>query len=436
MEFACDYLVNDLCISGNVVLACSGGPDSMALLSLLIDIRNSVDINIIVAHVNHNVRVESEDEERFLRKYCFDNDIVFEYMKILEYSSGNFENEARYKRYQFFDKVIDKYKSKFLFTAHHGDDLIETVLMRICRGSSFGGYSGFSLISNRAGYSIVRPLIHMSKDEILDYNNIRGIPFVIDSTNFLDVHTRNKFRKHVLPVLKDVNSDVVDKFYKFSSLISKIDEFIDNIAKEKYDLVIFDGVFDISLFLSLDDVIGQRIIQMYLFNFYSDLSCIGDKHVRLIFDMIRSDCSNVCFNLPMNFVGIKEYNNFRIDKNSSFSDYDYLLFDKVLLPNGKCIEKVKNTSNNSNNVIRLCSGDFSLPLHVRSRRSGDRINAKGMNVECKIKDVFINCKIPITERNSWPIVVDSNDVILWIPGLKKSVYDMNDDNCDIILEYY
>ena len=87
-------------------------------------------------------------------------------------------------------------------------------------------------------------------------------------------------------------------------------------------------------------------------------------------------------------------------------------------------------------MIRLCSGDLSLPLRVRSRRSGDRITAKEMNLDCKVKDVFINCKIPITERDSWPIVVDSNDVIVWIPGLKKSVYDTKDDNCDIILEYY
>ena len=436
MDFAYNYLINELCISGNVVLACSGGPDSMALLSLLLDVKKSRNINIIVAHVNHNVRVESDDEAIFVRDFCESHDVKFEYMKIDEYTSGNFESEARYKRYKFFDEVIAKYDCKYLFTAHHGDDLIETILMRICRGSSFGGYSGFSIISNRGDYFIVRPLIHMSKNDILDYNNSKEIPFVIDNTNFLDVHTRNKFRKHVLPVLKDVNTDVIDKFYKFSSLVCKNDEFIDKIAHDKYDEVVSSNGIDIPLFLSFDEIICERIIQMYLLRFYSDLSCISDKHVSIIIDMMKSNGSNVRFNLPLNFIGVKEYNIFKIEKSIDFFDYDYVLLDKVSLPNGKCIEKVKNTSNNSNNVIRLCSGDLSLPLHVRSRRSGDRISAKGMSSSCKVKDIFINCKVPLSLRDSWPIVVDSNDVILWIPGLKKSVYDTDVDNCDIIFEYY
>lgn len=436
MDFAYNYLVNDLGVSGNVVLGCSGGPDSMALLSLLLDIRGKFPINIIVAHVNHKVRVESDDEEKFLREYCHDVDVIFEFMKIDSYSSDNFESEARHKRYQFFDRVVNKYDARYLFTAHHGDDLVETILMRISRGSTLQGYSGFSLESIRNGYSIIRPLIHMTKDEILDYDNNRGIPFVIDKTNFLDVHTRNKFRKYVLPTLKDINVDVVDKFYKFSDIVSRNDEFINRFMLNEYSKVVSNGVIDISLFLLQDLVIGERIIRKYLCEFYSDLSCVNDKHVDMILNIISSSRSNCSICLPGGFVGVKEYDSFKICNNIDFSDYDFEFSDMVSLFNGKCIEKVKNTSVNDNNVIRLCSGDLCLPLHVRSRKNGDRIHIKGMDGSRKVSDVFIDCKVPVRERLSWPIVVDSNDVIVWIPGLKKSFYDTNLENCDIILRYY
>ena len=270
----------------------------------------------------------------------------------------------------------------------------------------------------------------------MDYNNSKGISYVIDNTNFLDVHTRNKFRKYVLPVLRDINPSVIERFYKFSELISLNDSFIEKCVSCEYDRVVIDGVIDVTNFLLLDDVIGKRIIEKYLLEFFSDLSNIGDKHVLMIYDLICSSRGNSSINLPDSFIGVKEYGKFRIIKYRVFDDYDYVLTDKVVLSDGKCIERVKSTSINSNYMIRLCSGDLCMPLHVRNRKSGDRIHIKGMDFDKKIKDVFIDCKVSIFDRDSYPIVVDSNGVVVWIPGLKKSIYDTNLEKCDIILEYH
>ena len=147
--------INDLNIDGAVVLACSYGPDSMCLLDILMKMK----IDIVVATVNHKLREESDEEYRLLKKYCDDNNLIFEGYEIKEFPKGNMEAIARSIRYQFLDKVVNKYGAKYLFTAHHGDDLVETVLMKINRGASLKGYSGISFISSFNGYNLVRPLL-------------------------------------------------------------------------------------------------------------------------------------------------------------------------------------------------------------------------------------------------------------------------------------
>lgn len=424
-------------VSDSVIVACSGGPDSMALLSLAVKLKKEIGIKVIVAHINHNVRLESESEKDFVYDYCVRNDLIFEYMKIDNYDGYNFENEARDKRYSFFDELVNKYDCKYVLTAHHGDDLMETILMRIVRGSSLSGYSGFSRISPRDGYNIIRPLIHMTKDQILEYDKKNGISYVVDKTNFLDIHTRNRYRKYILPDLKKEDINVHDKFYKFSSMLSEYNSFIDKYVDGIFDVLV-DGVLNISNALKLDRIIIYRIINRMFEYYYGDkLYCINDKHVDLVYSLINSSKPNSLVYLPLGIKAVRSYNELRFVKSQDVHSYN-LLFDKFInLPNGKNIELVKNTSLNDNNVIRLNSADVLLPLHVRTRLDGDRMVIKNMSGSRKIKDILIDCKVPMHDRDSWPIVLDSASNIVWLPGLKKSNFDRrNDENCDIILRYY
>ena len=435
MDEAYSFLIDN--VRDSVIVACSGGPDSMALLSLVIKLKKETGIKVIVAHINHNVRVESESEKDFVYDCCVENDFIFEYMKIEKYDGYNFENEARDKRYSFFDELVNKYNCKFVLTAHHGDDLMETILMRIVRGSSLKGYSGFSRISERCGYSILRPLIHMTKDEILEYDKDNGIHYVIDKTNFLDVHARNRYRKYILPDLKKEDVNVHDKFYKFSNLLIEYDCFIDKYI-DSLDNVLIDGILNIPNVIDLDKVIIIRIINRMFEQYYGDkLHCINDKHVLLVYNLICSSKPNSFVYLPCGVKGVRSYDQFKFVEVDQCDEYDFELDTFINLPNGKNIQLVKNTSLNTNNVIRLCSTEVVLPLHVRSRKNGDRIFVKGMDGSRKVKDIFIDCKIPINDRNKWPIVVDSADNIVWIPGIKKSKFDRRiGEECDIILKYY
>ena len=149
-----------------IVIGCSAGPDSMALVDMLLKIREKYRLSLIIAHVNHNVREQSLIEAEYMKKYCEENKLLFETMTILEYGDDNFENEARNIRYNFFESVVLKYNANYLMTAHHGDDLIETIMMRMVRGSNLKGYSGFKKIVEMDNYKIVRPLISYNKKEL------------------------------------------------------------------------------------------------------------------------------------------------------------------------------------------------------------------------------------------------------------------------------
>ena len=170
MDKASEFLMKEVQIKYGdaIVLGVSGGPDSMALLHLLSTIKKAIDIEVICANVNHNTgRPGQKEEQEFVKKYCKNNGIVFEGMIIEDYGDDNFHNEARSKRYHYFEQIVRKYQAKYLLTAHHGDDLIETILMRIVRGSTWRGYSGFSKRVPMDGYTILRPLINVTKDERL-----------------------------------------------------------------------------------------------------------------------------------------------------------------------------------------------------------------------------------------------------------------------------
>ena len=422
-----------------VVVGVSGGPDSMALLYILNEFKKKMDLDLICAHVNHSKRKESDIEEDYIRKYCKENNIIFECKKITNWGDDNFENEARSARYSFFYDLVSNYNAKFLMTAHHADDLIETILMRIVRGSTLKGYSGFSKVVDKGDFKIIRPLITLTKDEIIEFNKINNIKYFIDSTNNDDVHTRNRYRHVVLPFLKKENPKVHKKFLKFSETLIENSNYIDRQANSEFNKVFQNGVLYIDKFTKLDKVIQTKIIYNLLEKIYGDdLLIIHDAHVELIFDLINSSRSNSVVHLPNNLIIIKAYNelNFSFDEDK-YDEYEIEISDVVNLPNGKIIERVKESGNTSNDTIRLNSKDIKLPLYVRNRRDGDKMEVKGLNGTKKVNDIFIDLKIKTSDRDTWPVVLDAENNIVWLPGLKKSKLDRKiDEEYDIILRYY
>ncbi len=434
-----NFLINDIKLKKEdiIVVGVSAGPDSMALLYILNDLKKSIGFNIIVAHVNHNVRKESYEEKEFLEKYCCDNSICFESMIIDKYGDDNFHNEARNIRYKYYEELINKYGANYLMTGHHGDDLIETILMRIVRGSTLKGYSGFSNNILMGNYRIVRPLTFVTKDEIALFDKEKKIPYRIDQSNYKEKYTRNRYRMHVLPFLKEEDKLVHKKFMKFSRTLMEADDLIERLAKKEMQNIYVDGIIDVTLFKKIDIVLGKRIIDYIFSSLYrDDIMEIDDRHVDLVLQLINSKKASAKYNLPNDFIVVKEYNKVYFMKESSLlMPYDIELSNEVFLPNNMTIKKVDECSTDGNDVLRLSSSDITLPLRVRTRREGDRMSIKNMNGTKKVSDILINAKVDRKKRDLWPIVVDAKDTIVWIPKIKKSKYNrLKSDKCDIIFK--
>ena len=442
MEEAYNFLSDELKIKygDSLVVAVSGGPDSMALLNLLLKLKRALDLELICVHVNHNTgRIGQKEEQKFVGNYCRNHGAIFETMTIEDYGDDNFHSEAHTKRYNFFEEIVKKYHSKYLFTAHHGDDLVETILMRIVRGSTLKGYSGFSKIVKADNYKIVRPLINVTKEEILKYCDENKIPYATDSSNKKDVYTRNRFRKYIVPPIKKEDKNVHQKFYKFSKTLLEYNDYIDKQVNKKINEIYPDNILNIEKFKEEEHVIQMKIIYYMLEHFYQDdLMLITDRHAEILYDLIYSRKSNATMHLPNNIQARKTYNNLVLVENPiSNTEYEIELIKYVNLPNGKNIELVNASNETSNFVCYLDSSEVKLPLHVRSRKDGDKMQVLGMVGRKKINDIFIDCKIKPEDRDLWPIVVDSDENIVWLPGLKKSKFDKTkQEKYDIILKYY
>lgn len=420
-----------------VVAAISGGPDSMYLIDLLVGLKDKLNLNIVVAHVHHNLRKESDLEAIKVEEYCKDNNLIFEMFKIEEYPNNKFNEEiARKIRYDFFDKIIKKYNSDILFTAHHADDVMETVLMRITRGSNLKGYAGIKSISNDRGYIIARPLVYLTKKEIVQYLDEKGIWYAKDMSNESEEYTRNRYRKNILPELKKENDLVHLKFKEFSEKLLKADEYIEKQVELIYKDIVINNCIVIDKFNKLDEIIKLNLLEKYFKEIYKDnIVEISYKHINIIIYLLKNK-NNSIIDLPLNKKGILEYNLFKIVESKDEKDYEYTFTDKIKLPNGKTIEVDNNTTLTSNYVIHLNSKDIKLPFHVRNKKEKDFMRVKNMNGTKKVSDIFTDSKISKEIRDMYPIVLDDNGNIIWIPGVKKSNFDRKKEgNYDIILKY-
>ena len=424
-------LIKSLNISNDyIIVGCSSGPDSMCLLNLLYN----NGYKVVCAHVNHNIRKESFNEYDFLEKYCKEKNIPFEGI-VLEKTSGN-EYYYRKKRYTFYKDLADKYNTKYIATAHHGDDLIETILMRITRGSNLKGYEGFSSVFNEHGYRMLKPLIYYTKEEILKYDKDNNIPYFNDITNDDDTYTRNRYRHNILPFLKKENKNVHRKYLKFSEELSKAKNYIKRITEEAIIDNYKNNIIDLNKFNKLDEYIKECEIEAILSNIYGDdIDKIHKRHVSELLNLLSKN-KNFNIDMPKNIMLKREYDKLYILNTIDKEYYNIEFKDKIVLPNNDTIEQIKDSDDKSNNIIRLNSKDISLPLYIRNRKEEDKIEVKNMNGSKKIKKIFIDEKIPEHLRNTWPILTDKKGVILWIPGIKKSKFD-NDKSqkYDIILKY-
>ena len=379
-----------------LIIGCSAGPDSMALIDLL---KTNTDKQLICAHINHNVRKESIEEEKYLKDYCKKNNIIFETTTLTKYKENNFENEARQKRYSFFESILKKYHSHYLFLAHHGDDLVETILMKIMRGSNLEGYAGIKMYSKQSFYTIVRPLLYLTKEDILIYNKENNIKYYVDKTNEDTTYTRNRYRKNILPSIKKEDNNAHLMFLKYSNTLQEYYNYIEDVIKEKINTDYQHNIIDIDKLLKEHPFIRKNIIFYILSNIYDNkANYIKDKHIDSIIKLAMSDKPNQIINLPEDYIAKREYDKICIEKQAKKNKNYKIEFKNMLKVGNIIIKKVDNIDTDGNDVCRLNSKNIKLPLYFRNKLTGDTISVMGLNGKKKIKDIFIDKKIPLDKR--------------------------------------
>ncbi len=427
------FLNNKLNDNDTVILALSGGPDSMCLLELLKTLDKN--IKIVCAHVNHQTRKENESEYKFIKDYLKKDNITLEYYKIKSYHNGRFsEAEAREKRYQFFRTIYQNYHAKYLLTAHHGDDLVETIIMRILRKSSLKGYAGILEESNQDGMRILRPLLRVNKNDILLYLKEKNIPYVIDSSNESDSYLRNRIRHSIRPLLEE-EPNYVDKFLKFSKTLQESSNIIEREMDALYSKIIVNNNIIKKEFLKLKEEEQNYLLRKYFHeNYKNRINRVQDKHITLCRDLLVKNRATL--SIPDHKIWYVQSTYACITNQLKIKPYHIKLEDEVVLPNLGIVKRIPAYEQKNNYEIHLNSKDIKLPLYITTRKNGMRMEVKNLKGSKKVNDILIDKKIEKLKRDEIPIMIDANNTVLWILGVSKSKYDvLKEEKYDIIYKY-
>lgn len=439
-----------------VLVAVSGGPDSMALLHFFKSIREKWRLRVIALSVDHQLRgTESKEDLQYVEKICNEWDIEFigtsinvnEFKKREQLGT---QVAARILRYQFFEEQMRDLQADYLAFGHHGDDQIETMLMKFTRAGDPGSITGIPMQRKFAGGLIIRPFLCLTKQTIEDYCQRNGIiPRLDPSNNSID-YTRNFFRKQIVPLLKTKNSNLHKTMQHLHESLEADREFIQmEGAKMFKEVVLLEKnpkkvMFDIDMFKSRASALQRCTFQLILNYLYDDLpKDLSYVHEDQFFSLMASQKSNVQIDFPRHLKVEKAYNKlifyFNHEELTS-PEFHHLIPipGEVNLPNGSKLiaTYIDNVPKQNENTYIGLESNIALPLHIRFREEGDRMTWKGLNGSKKLKDIFIDAKIPIHERNRWPIVTDNNGEIIWLVGLKKKDSIPRQDKSLYIQLYY
>ncbi|WP_090872786.1 tRNA lysidine(34) synthetase TilS [Oceanobacillus limi] len=442
-----------------VLVGVSGGPDSMALLHYLKSIRAEWELTIIALTVDHQLRGdESKADAQYVLEMCqqWGIRLISTSVDVEEYKrekSVGTQVAARELRYAFFREQMEELKGDYLALGHHGDDQVETMVMRFVRTANSSSFSGMPFKRKLASGMLIRPLLCVTKEEIQNYCSEHQITPRLDPSNETTEYTRNYFRKFVLPILKEKNNNIHTTVQHLSESLQEDENYLRNQAKHMFENVVHllkenKGIsVDIEVFQSYATALQRRTYHLILNYLYDELpDNLSYVHEEQFFALLHRDKSNVKLDFPQQLKVDKSYKtitfSFHKPGNDEKPTYHYLLDvpGEVILPNGTRIsaKHIKgNESFEESSHTFVCSlASSSFPLHIRTRAPGDRMSWKGLNGSKKVKDIFIDAKIPLTDRDSWPIVTDNNGEILWLVGLKKGQSGSCKENTSLIQLYY
>ena len=404
----------------SVVVGLSGGADSVSLLISLISLKDRLGINKIIAcHVNHNLRETAKRDEEFVRELCSEYGVdcfiksvdihsLKKELKVCE------EDAGRIARYRFFHEIKEKFSATKIATAHNLNDQIETFFIRLLRGASLDGFASVKPVREDG---VIRPLIEIKRESIESFLKEINQGFVTDETNFETDYLRNRIRLKLIPYLKEnfeFKEDVITNTMRLFSIDSAF------ISKE-VDAICDQGVFKeeeyvISLkdLKECDDAVLGRVIKKIAGDFFA-LS-VSNKTIENTKKIIKDGKTGKEVPFSEKIYAFVSYDKFIVKKRVIINQYAYKLQegDNVIKEAG-VIFNLSTKTGDGKDCLRLTTKEN---LYVRCRKDGDRMYIKKVGHK-KVKDIFIDTKIPREKRSLYPLVTNGDEII-WMPGLYKS----------------
>jgi tRNA(Ile)-lysidine synthase len=419
----------DLCI-----VAVSGGADSVCLLDILNELKAALGIKLVVAHFDHGLREGEDDAEtRFVQDLASSMNLPFESEKafsLMDGAPGSVEEKAREERYFFLESLREGLSAQKIAIGHHLNDQAETVLMRLLRGSGSSGLAGIPPFRDK---TIIRPLIDTKKEEIESYLKARGLAYMDDSSNLQTDYLRNRIRLELLPSLLEYQPRLIEHLGRLADILRDENAYMEGRAEDwvmrEADLRTTGEVSIPRLsFLGLPQPIRNRVTRQILRKLGKGLRRIGSLHIESVAELGKSENSHGSLNLPNGLVVTRSYDHmvFRIGEERQSREFHYLLDGTgtyVIEEIGKTIGLVEREPNGDLNMegdeskAYLDSEKLQFPLILRNFRPGDRFVPLGMTGHKKIKDFFIDLKVPVEVRTSIPLLV-SDDKPVWICGYR------------------
>ena len=417
----------DLCIVG-----VSGGPDSVCLLHILHELREALQIRLMVAHFDHGLRAkEDEAETHFVRDLAASMALAFETEKaslLEEGVTSSVEERARNARYTFFEKLMDKLEAQKIAVGHNLNDQAETVLMRLLRGSGPPGLTG---IPPKRENTIIRPLIEVQREEIESYLKARNLSYVMDSSNLETDYLRNRIRLELLPRLLEYQPRLIEHLGQLSRIMQSDNNYLeaeseDWVAREGQQNAAGDISIPVPSFIALSEPIRNRVTRHLLRSMRKTLRSIDHGHIESVYLLAKSKKPQGILNLPNGLTVKRVYDRLAFmagdaDKSVAF----HYRLDGVgtyyLKEIGRSVtldelEREADLNLQSHEWTAYLDADkLQYPLVLRNFRPGDRFVPLGMAGHKKIKDFFIDLKLPSEERVLTPILV-SQDTPVWVCG--------------------
>ncbi|MBK5275122.1 MAG: tRNA lysidine(34) synthetase TilS [Desulfuromonadales bacterium] len=417
-----------------LIIGLSGGADSTALLDLLATLPD-FPLQLVAAHLNHRLRgADSDADEHFCRELAARYAIPFESrsVDVLSEAAGaslNLEDAGRRARIVFFDELVSRWQAAGVILAHHADDQAETVLMRLLRGSGMTGLAGMSW---RNGRGYIRPLLDITRRELEAWLAERGLTWREDASNLDRSYLRNRIRHDLLPLLEEYNPAIRDALAATAGILSEEDSLLDQQARQEAGRICSftaaGATCDISRLTSLPTALQRRIIRLMLSESAGNLEQFSHNHVENILQMMTAVRPNLRISLPQKLIAIKEYSRLIVKQaegpHSTTAEIIIHGPGEYHLPDGSTLRiefspPPADPGAEGPTTVYLDIDRVPFPWHIRTFRPGDRIQPLGMSGRKKVKDIYIDEKIPLARRALIALVFCGAELI-WITGLRIS----------------